>query len=63
VLVSHRLRFIYTKTAKTGGTSVESYVDDCMPEGEWSASHARDAHESPEGIVGRRRAADGRPVR
>jgi len=64
VLVSHRLRFIYTKTAKTGGTSVESYFERyCMPEGEWSESHARDAHESPEGIVGRRGAADGRPVR
>jgi hypothetical protein len=64
MLVSHRFRFIYTKTAKTGGTSVESYFERyCMPEGAWSESHARDVHESPEGVIGRRGACDGQPVR
>jgi len=64
MLVSHRLRFIYTKTAKTGGTSVESYFERyCMAEGAWNESHAREAHESKEGIIGRRGAGDGTPVR
>lgn len=64
MLVSHRLRFIYTKTAKTGGTSVESYFERyCMAEGAWTESHAREAHESSEGIIGRRGAGDGTPVR
>lgn len=35
MLISHRKRFIFTKTAKTAGTSVESYFEQyCMPEGE-----------------------------
>lgn len=57
MLISHRYGFIYTKTAKTAGTSVESYFERfCMPEGTWQQSHARDQHVSPEGIVGCRRA-------
>ena len=55
MLVSHRHKFIYTKTAKTAGTSVESFFEPfCMPEGEWEQSHARDAYESDAGIIGYR---------
>jgi hypothetical protein len=53
MLVSHRHRFIYTKTAKTAGTSVESYFERfCMAEGEWQQVHARSEYESPMGIIG-----------
>ena len=52
-LVSHRHKFIYTKTAKTGGTSVESYFERfCMPGNEWTLSQAREEHVSEFGIVG-----------
>lgn len=55
MLVSHRKHFIYTKTSKTGGTSVESYFEKyCMPEGEWTFSHGRDEYVSEAGIVGYR---------
>jgi len=55
MLVSHRHRFIYTKTAKTGGTSVESFFERfCMPEGTWKQLHAREQHVSECGIVGYR---------
>ena len=37
MLVSHRYKFIYTKTRKTAGSSVESYFEPfCMPDGEWT---------------------------
>lgn len=53
MLVSHRKRFIYTKTNKTAGTSVEAYFEKhCVPEGTWSFSHSRDELVSPAGIVG-----------
>lgn len=53
MLVSHRKKFIYTKTAKTAGTSVESYFEPwCMPEGEWSEEHSRDMHVSEAGVIG-----------
>ena len=59
MLVSHRYRFIYTKTKKTAGTSVESYFEPfCMAEGEWTPSHAREEHVSEAGIIGHR---GGRP--
>lgn len=55
MLISHRHRFIYTKTAKTAGTSVEAYFERfCMPEGEWTPSHGRNEYESPSGIIGYR---------
>lgn len=55
MLISHRYRFIYTKTAKTAGTSVESYFERfCMPEGEWQQLHAREAYESSTGVIGYR---------
>jgi hypothetical protein len=57
MLVSHRHKFIYTKTVKTAGTSVESYFERfCMPAGAWSQSHLRDEHVSEAGIVGVRAA-------
>ncbi|MDF1859541.1 MAG: sulfotransferase family 2 domain-containing protein [Verrucomicrobiales bacterium] len=53
MLVSHRKEFIYTKTVKTAGTSVESYFEKyCMPEGEWSEEHSRDVCVSDAGIIG-----------
>ncbi len=55
MLVSHRKRFIFTKTAKTAGTSVESYFEQyCMLEGEWQESHFRDEYVSDAGIIGYR---------
>lgn len=53
MLVSHRHRFIYTKTVKTAGSSVESYFDRfCMPPAEWALTHHRPAYISDFGIVG-----------
>jgi hypothetical protein len=55
VLISHRKQFIYTKTAKTAGTSVESYFEKyCMPEGAWEFAHGREEYVSEEGIIGYR---------
>lgn len=55
MLVSHRKRFIYTKTMKTAGTSVEAYFERwCLPEGVWSPSHYRDESVTEAGIVGYR---------
>jgi len=55
MLVSHRHRFIYTKTMKTAGTSVEVYFEPfCMPEADRQFSHRRDEHVSDAGIVGYR---------
>ncbi|MBU3751200.1 MAG: sulfotransferase family protein [Mycobacterium sp.] len=55
MLVSHRHRFIYTKTAKTGGTSVESFFERfCMPDGAWTQLHGRDEYVSEHGIIGYR---------
>jgi hypothetical protein len=62
VLVSHRFRFIYTKTIKTAGTSVESYFERfCMPEGEWTPAHYRPEYVSSAGIIGFR--GEGAPRR
>jgi hypothetical protein len=53
MLISHRKRFIYTKTVKTAGTSVESYFEPyCMRDGEWNFSHARSEYVSEAGIIG-----------
>lgn len=63
MLVSHRKQFIYLKTVKTGGTSVESYFEPyCMRDGEWQQTHSRDEYESEAGIVGYR-GADGKGKR
>jgi hypothetical protein len=53
MLISHRHRFIYTKTFKTGGTSVEAYFEPfCMAPGEWTLSHDRAQYESAHGVIG-----------
>lgn len=55
MLVSHRKKFIFTKTVKTAGTSIESYYEKyCMPEGEWQESHKREEYVSETGIIGYR---------
>lgn len=55
MLISHRYRFIYTKTSKTASTSVESYFEPfCMPEGHWQQSHSRETSETEAGVVGYR---------
>lgn len=55
MLVSHRKKFIFTKTVKTAGTSVESYFEKyCMPEGEWVESGPREEYVSETGIIGYR---------
>ncbi len=53
MLISHRKRFIFTKTVKTAGTSVESYFERyCLPEGEWTKCHTRDESVTDAGIIG-----------
>ena len=53
MLISHRKKFIFTKTIKTAGTSVESYFEKyCMPENKWKFSHTREEYVSEEGIIG-----------
>lgn len=53
MLVSHRKKFIYFKSYKTAGTSVESYLEKyCFPEGEWEELHDRDETVTDAGIVG-----------
>ena len=55
MLISHKKKFIFTKTVKTAGTSIESYFEPyCMPEGEWTESHARNEYVSDTGIIGYR---------
>ena len=55
MLVSHRKKFIYTKTIKTAGTSVELYFEKyCMPEGEWTVPDTRDQYICNDGIIGYR---------
>lgn len=55
MLISHRKKFIYTKTYKTAGTSVESYFEPhCMGMGEWDQQHERDQYISEHGIIGAR---------
>lgn len=53
MLVSHRKRFIYTKTTKSAGTSVEVYFEPyCVPEGSWTFAHYRAESVTAAGIVG-----------
>jgi hypothetical protein len=53
VLVSHSRRFIYTKTRKTAGTSVEAYFEPyCTAEKHWTLREGRDMAVSKAGIIG-----------
>lgn len=55
MLVSHLKRFIYLKTVKTAGTSVEIFLERyCRPEGTGAEHHATAEVISPAGIVGYR---------
>jgi hypothetical protein len=55
MLVSHRKKFIYTKTVKTAGTSVEVFFEKwCMPPGKYKLQHARPASKNKAGIIGSR---------
>lgn len=55
MLVSHRKQFIFIKSAKTAGTSVEEYFERwCLPEGGYAAAHLRPAEITPQGVVGAR---------
>lgn len=55
MLVSHRKKFIFIKTLKTAGTSIESFFEKyCFPDGDWTPSHWRDEYISTSGIVGYR---------
>jgi len=56
MLLSHRHRFIYTKTFKTASTSVESYFEPyCLPDGEWEQTENRSLYEGETGIIGQRK--------
>lgn len=56
MLISHKKQFIFTKTVKTAGTSIEAYFEKyCMPDGEWQWSHRRDEYVSDSGIIGARK--------
>ena len=55
MLVSHIKKFIYTKTVKTAGTSVEVYFEPfCTLPGDSGFSHYREQYVSSAGIVGYR---------
>jgi hypothetical protein len=58
MLVSHRFKFIFVKTSKTAGTSVENYLEKfCMPGGEWikhDTPSRRPVYETESGIIGHR---------
>lgn len=55
MLVSHRKQFIYTKTFKTAGTSVEVYFEPyCLPAGNVQITHYRQPYIGDTGIVGSR---------
>jgi hypothetical protein len=56
MLISHRFRFIYLKTRKTAGTSVEAYFEPyCVdPERREPPPHEREAEVTKWGVVGYR---------
>lgn len=55
MLVSHIKKFIYIKTVKTAGTSIEVYFEPfCMLQGDFIFSHYREQYVSGAGIVGYR---------
>lgn len=55
MLCSHSKHFLYFKTKKTAGTSVEIYFEPyCLPPGSWRPEHARAETVSGFGIIGSR---------
>lgn len=55
MLISHKKEFIFIKTQKTAGTSVESFFEKyCMPDGEWTFSQGRAEYDTSTGIIGYR---------
>ena len=55
MLISHQKKFIFTKTKKTAGTSVESLFEPyCMEPGTWKKVHKTPERVSEYGIVGYR---------
>jgi hypothetical protein len=55
MLCSHSKRFLYFKTKKTAGTSVEIYFEPhCLKPGSWRPEHARTETVSAHGIIGSR---------
>jgi hypothetical protein len=53
MLISHTHRFVFTKTKKTGSSSVASYFEPlCMRPGEWVQSDNRPEYESETGAIG-----------
>jgi hypothetical protein len=55
MLCSHSKRFLYFKTKKTAGTSVEIYFEPyCLPPESWQPEHARRETVSAHGIIGSR---------
>jgi hypothetical protein len=53
MLVSHQRKFIYTKTVKTAGSSVESYFEPyCISPEEYPLHRPGELHESEQGIIG-----------
>lgn len=55
MLLSHPKKFIYLKTTKTGGTSVEIFLEPyCRPEGSGKPEHYQNAIVSDAGVVGYR---------
>jgi hypothetical protein len=61
MLISHRHQFIYTKTVKTAGTSVEIYLEEaCIPPGcNVARSHAVAETVTEAGVIGYRDPAPG----
>lgn len=64
-LISHRAQFIFLKTHKTAGTSVEAALEPlCLPNGAPAGAHYRDMSVSDAGIIGARgRSAKSAPWR
>lgn len=55
MLVSHKYKFIFIKTSKTAGTSVEAFFEQyCLPLGEWELSHSRNQYIGSTGMIGGR---------
>lgn len=56
MLISYKKNFIYTKTFKTAGTSIEAFFEPfCMDEGNWSLKKDREEYVSDTGIIGHKK--------